>query len=69
MEKIIPTIEPHHQLPNNESLQTTATAGSLPLHSTTNNASLFSTVNIDQFRERTFQKSTEVKSKGNYENI
>jgi hypothetical protein len=52
MEKITPTIEPHYQLPTNEPL---------PLLLTTNNASGSSKVNIDQFRERTFEKSTEVK--------
>jgi hypothetical protein len=52
MEKIIPTTEPHYQSPTIESLS---------LLSTTNQTSGASKVNIDQFRERTFEKSTEVK--------
>jgi hypothetical protein len=71
------TEESYYQLPTNEPvsppLSTTATIESPPslpakttdkpppIFSTTNDSSIYSRVNIDQFKERTFEKSTEVK--------
>ncbi|UJR10546.1 hypothetical protein I4U23_014746 [Adineta vaga] len=45
--------EPHYQLPTNESVSP------VPKVQSTNDVSLYSTVNIDTFKERTFDKSYE----------
>jgi hypothetical protein len=50
VEKTIPIIEPHYQASSSEPVQ--------PIKKDT---SIFSQVNIDIFKERTFQKSSEVK--------
>lgn len=42
--------EPYYQSPSNELIQTTKTSQA----TTTKDTSIFSQVNIDQFRERTF---------------
>jgi len=52
VEKTIPIIEPHYQSPSSE-----------PVQPIKNDTSIFSQVNIDIFKERTFQKTAEVKSK------
>jgi hypothetical protein len=49
--KTVPIIEPHYQLPSSEPVPPT----------TKDTTSIFSQVNIDVFRERTFPKGSEVK--------
>ncbi len=53
-----PLEEPLYQLPKNEPI-------SPPVQSPAKDTSIFSQVNIDTFKERTFQKSSEVKQKFN----
>ncbi len=50
-EKTIPVVESHHQ--SSSSTET--------VPQSTKDTSIFSRVNIDTFKERTFQKSSEVK--------
>ncbi|CAF4381182.1 unnamed protein product, partial [Rotaria magnacalcarata] len=52
------TVESHYELPKNEPLPTKTTNETVAI-----DASIFSKVNIDTFRERTFEKSPKVKVK------
>jgi hypothetical protein len=54
----LPPEEPHYQLPINEPVPPAKPVGQV-----TKDSSIYSTVNIDQFKERTFQKGSEVKLK------